>query len=99
MKFRKPKVHFRNTRIGCIENITLVRITTERKDNRTNIPTYGEKFKNVERQDKKKASSSRKKRKPGTSGDKHEDKRNKGHERGTNKAEAGGKGVQRSDRG
>lgn len=35
MKFRKPKVHFRNTRIGCIENITLVRITTGRIIERT----------------------------------------------------------------
>lgn len=97
LKCRKPKEHFWNTRIGSIGNITLVRIIGKKIER-----TYLHMRKSLRGRRKtrqKKASSSRKKRKPGTSGDKHEDKRNKGYERGTNKAEAGGKGVQRSDGG
>lgn len=51
----------------------------------------------MSRDETKRASSSEKKRKLGTTG--RNDKRNKGHEKGTNKAEARGKEAEKSDRG
>jgi len=103
LKCRKPKEFFRNARIPTIGNITLIGENRNNgKENTTRDPrAYGEKFENAERDGTKKmrAAAGRKEKKPGAPGDKHEDKRNKGHERGTNEAEAGGKEVQRNDEG
>lgn len=59
----------------------------------------GKRFENVESWDKKERAAARRKENWAPRRDKRDDKRNKGHKKGTNKAEARGKEVQKSDRG
>lgn len=93
MEFQVVQVLFLLTATNAIEKENPTRATCE-SDSQS-----GKKFENDERRGQKERAAAGRKENWPPQGDKRDDKRNKGHAKGTNKAEARGKEAQKSGEG